>query len=443
MGLFFYNHVLPSSGAEAMVFLQKLRDRGQEGLDTLKLEVSRFHRTELSTFLTHVLPNTFDEDVLAIVYQTAPTIEKMGIDLVCEHFKLLYKMTNDGMVSQEFFEESAACLIQYYDSSRGLNLLADLSKVIKPADPKAAPANDFKSDKIDRAMTKHLRKVLPLLYDNNIFLRASDSLRRIDLPESLGVMLKNRIDAGDEGSAVKLASELFTSNRLSERYIEVCRREMGDDLLLSACVPYVSSDKAIGSVARMAPIIGESTFHTPEFLSRVRWSNSDTTTPEYVKKFQGLGFDEQAFPLLANHVCNNLGQAMRCKTNIQAYTMLPDIAKLARRLGKEVDALSAFIEGQRTLSGVGAEGSPAQIVAGIDLSQFDPEYTSSHSMANTILLDVVDAVGIEALHKVAPDVNGKFVAQYISAKGKDLSRKEVFRLFPQSKGSLLENDLGM
>lgn len=443
MGLFFYNHVLPSSGAEAMVFLQKLRDRGQEGLDTLRLEVSRFHRTELSTFLTHVLPNTFDEDVLAIVYQTAPTIEKMGIDMVCEHFKQLYKKTNDGLVTQEFFEESAACLIQYYDSSRGLNLLADLSKVIKPADPKTSPANEFQGDKIDRAMAKHLRKVLPLLYDNNIFLRASDSLRRIDVPESLGVMLKNRMDAGDEGSAVKLVSELFTANRLSERYIEVCRREMGDDLLLSGCVPYVSSDKAIGSVARMVPIFGEATFHTPEFLSRVRWSASDTVSPEYVKKFQALGFDEKTFPLLADHVCNNLAMAMRCKTNIQAYTMLPDITKLAKRLGREVEALSAFIEGQRNLSGKGPHATPAEIIAGIDVSQFHPEYTSSHAMANTILLDVVDAAGIQALHQVAPDVNGNFVSHYISAKGSEISRKDVFRLFPQSKGSMLENDLGM
>lgn len=441
-GLFFYNYVFPKSGAEGQAFLQKLKDRGEEGLETFSLEVSRFTRTEIAIFLEHVLPRTFDEDVLALFYQNAPTIEKMGLDMVTGYFELLYKNANNGTISQEFFEESAECLIKYYDSSRGLNLLAEFSKVIKPADANR-PAHALKSDRMDLAMAGHLSKTLPILYSNNIFLRSTDSLRRIELPESLGVLLKNRMDAGDSSSAMKLVGELFTRNCMSDRYIEVCRREVGDELLLQACVPYIFSDEGIKSVARLAPIFGEATFHTPEALNRVRWSHSENTAPEYVKKFQEMGFDEQKLPLLADHVCNNLPLAMRVKTNIKAFTMVPDIARLARRLGKGVEALSAFIEGQRDLSGKGPGASPAQILAGLEVSQFHPDWTPSHTMVSTILIDVVDAVGIDALKAIAPDVSGKFVANFISAKGNNLSRRDIFRLFPQAKAALLENDLGM
>ena len=441
-GLFFYNHVFPKSGAEGQAFLQKLKDRGNEGLETFSLEVSKFTRTEIGIFLEYVLPRTFDEDVLAIFYQDVPTIKKMGLDMVTGYFELLYKNANNGTVSQEFFEESAECLIKYYDASRGLNLLAEFSKVIKPADANR-PAHALKTDKVDLAMAGHLRSVLPILFSNNTFLRSTDSLRRIELPESLGVLLKNRIDAGDTKSVMGLVGELFTRNCMSDRYIEVCRREVGDQLFLQACVPYVFSDEGIKSVARLAPIFGEETFHTPAVISRIRWSRSDTTTPDYIKKFHEMGFDEKKLPLLAEHVCNNLPLAMRYKTNIKAFSIVPETALLANRLGKGAEALSAFIEGQRDLSGKGAGASPAQIIEGLDLGEFHPDFTMAHRMANTILLDVVDAVGIGALKAIAPDVSGKFVAQYISAKSNDLNRKEIFRLFPQAKGALLESDLGM
>lgn len=441
-GLFFYNYQFPKSGAEAQIFLQKLKDSGEEGLQTFSFEVSRLNRTDISLFLEHVLPRTFDEDVLALFYQNAPTIEKMGLDMVTGFFELLYKNANNGTVSQEFFEESAECLIKYYDASRGLNLLAEFSKVIKPADANR-PAHALKSDRIDRAMTGHLRKALPTLFSNNIFLRSADSLRRLELPESLGVILKHRMDAGDTGSAMKLVSELFTRNCMSDRYIEVCRREVGDELFLQACAPYALSDEGIKSVARLAPIFGEETFHTPETLSRVRWSNTDTTAPEYVKKFQEMGFDEKKLPILAEHICNNLSLAMRYKTNIAAYTLIPEITRLAKRLGKEVEALSAYIEGQRQRSLKGPEASYAQIISGLYLDPFHPDYSPSHSAAKAILLDSIDAAGIDALYTIAPDVSGAFVAEFVSAKGNDLNRKEVFRLFPQAKGSLLQNDLGM
>lgn len=444
MAKFFYNHVLPSNSIEANRFLESLRLRGQEGLDTLRDEISGFTDTELSQFLEHVLIQTFDENVMAMVYQTAPTIDKMSFGLVTDHFQHLYKSANSGLISQEFFEECAACLIKYYHSSRGLNLLADLSKIIEPNDKKSYQANDLITDKIDLAMVGHLKKSLPIMFSNNIFLRASDTLRRVDLPESLRVMVRHRLDDNDHDSAIKLTGELFHSNRLSDRYIEVLRQEMGDELFLQGCIPYALGSNGLHSIAKLAPIFGEETFHTKDFLDKVYWSKKDVRTPHHIQKFHEIGFDEQRLPLLAAHVEKNLALAMRFKSQvIKGLSIIPNTASLASRLGKGREALKAFLEGQKELSVGEREGSYADIIAGLDIGVNHPEYTMAHSISKTVLLDVVDAVGIEVLHEIVPDASGEFVSQYLAAKGPEISRKEVFRLFPQAKARVLENDLGM
>lgn len=444
MGLFFYNHVLPKNFIEADKFLKDLKERGKEGLDTLKKEFSNFTPTELSIFLERVLPRTNDEDVLAIVYQTAPTIQIMGIQLVTAHFAELYKKANDGLISQDFFEESAACLIKYYDSSRGLNLLANFSINIKPSENGSHPANTLITEKIDLAMAGHLKKVLPLLFDNNIFCRACDTLRRVELPESVRVLVRHRLENNDHESAIRLTGELFHSNRLSDRYIEVLREELGDEMFLQGCTPYAGGSDGLNSIAKLTPIFGEATFHTEEFLKGVYWPKKDVRTPHHIQKFHELGFDEKLFPILAEHVGKNLKLAMRFNPKvIKNFSLMPNTARLAKRLGMGNQALEAYIDGQRERSGVDRSASYAEILAGLDININNPNYTMGHSMAKAVLFDVIDAVGVKALRDIVPDIGGDLVSQYLAAKGPEMNRREVFRLFPQAKASVLEADLGM
>ena len=442
-GLFFYDHIVPTKAADVDKFLHALRLQGQDGLDTLGYELDRFLPTQLNAFLTNILSRTNDEDILKLVYQSPIVVRSMNYDLVTTHFDHIYKIANAGLISQEFFEDCASSLIENYDSRRGLNLLASFSKILKAAGSGSTPStHDLKSDSIDKAMASHLSKVLPLLYDNNIFLRASDSLHRLDLPASLGVMLKHRMEAGDEKSAAGLVSELFSRDRLSDGAIAVIRRELGDEAFLDCCAPYCLSDKGFFSVLKLAPIFGEEVFHTPQLLGRVRWRKDDLVYPDYIKHFHKIGFDEKRMPLLADHLLSNLGLAMRFQKNIAGFSTAPDVAKLAKRVGREVEAMAAFIEGQRDLSRLPANATSAQILVGIDVHPSHPDY-GNHGWVNAALLDVIDATGLEALQAVAPDCPGKLIAQYLEAKGSDRSRREVFKLFPQSKGYVLENDLGM
>jgi hypothetical protein len=451
MGLFFYNHIVPTKAPHVDAFLRSFDASGDDKYSTLAFELNRFMPNQILDFHEHIMPKILDERVLGLVYQSHAVIEKLSRDNVLQLWTSLYKRRNDEIISQAFFETSAAALIRHYDTARaGLNLLSVLSTVVKPVVDAPILANDLQTDQIDRAMVEHLRRVFPGRGEYKTFLDSSDTLRRIELPETLRVLLVDRIEAGYEPEALKLVSELFTAGRLSDRYIQVCREVVGDEAFLYACSTHPFHDESIRSVMKLAPIFGEEIFHTPQVLRQIRWDNDWKAAPPYILKFQQVGFDETALPILADFLCNNLDLAMGFRTDKKSATLLPDIARMATRMGKGSEALKSFVDFQIREFDAGDNRNPARLLSELRIRPGDTEisiHIEDNLLMQAITVDMFKAMvkmtGLEALRNVAPGARGEFIVDCLDEKTIQRNRREVFRIFPQTKAALLENDLGM
>lgn len=443
MAEFLSGGVIPTGKVRIESFLEKIENIADSEVTVLAGEIASLSQSKLLDFVTRILPQTGNEMLLSLVFKSPDVHKKMGLDRLEQYMDVLLCLNHSELISQEFFEECATSLLSGYENKRNLNFLPRLHVIYARSGNAQETVGRFKSPSFDLAMAKHLASVLPYGQSNNEFIRSWDSLKRVELPATLEVFLQAKMDVSVDNVVSHVVADLFAQDKLSESYIAVCRRVMGDALFLDACMPYMSEDRGIHSVAKLVPIFGEATFHTPSLFSDIRWSTTGDGLPAYVNKFHEFGFDEATLPLLASYVLDNLESATKFNSSQGRQDFIKNLARLAVRNGKGEEALRCYVNNINGLAYGKTQDSPSEVIDALCRSKRGQQATLSVEVAYKLLTEVIEIVGVESLHAIAPEVNDRFICELADRKGGGLSRKSIMTLFPQVKGRLLESDLGL
>lgn len=441
MQKFFLGGYVPNNVTDAQKFLRQLEDSGEEGVAAAAKEISQFHRTQVEDFLLNVLRFVRDERVLGLVYDNPGALQDMNHVLFMKLFNFIHERHLKSQIDPVFYESCAANLIRAYDiADRPVNLLAEMSPIYNVSRTSPEILHTFPGTQFDEAMAKHLAKVMT--DDPRVLRNAQNTLLKMELPATLQALLENRINTGHMAQVAVYLPEFFCQNKLTDKYLEVFRGVLGDDHVIQLCAPYIAQKQSIHSVVKLSAIFGEDKFHTPNLFRSLRWDGNEGVLPQYLTGFLLLDFDETKLPMLAEYLMANLPKATRVSQSKAGVGYVAEIAKLAVRLDRGPEVLEALVDNLRELTDLG-QSSPGAVINELVQLKCLPSLVSSTRRVISLLMDVVEIVGLKALHDLAPDVGSKVIGEFVDSRKSDLSEKQIIALFPQAKAHILGQALGL
>lgn len=434
---FFPGGVLPESADELYNFVEKAGKLTPDGLAILADEVKSLLPYQIERFCQTVLPMLSTESLLAVIFLSPEVIREMPGHTITKAFSTLYTKKYDCYIRKEFFEQSLQILATHSPGS--LSLLRDF---MGQHHDKGDRAEWFLSPDADRAFAKQIvaqsASGLPSQGDAR---KQWEGLCMFELPETLGAFIQAKIVTGEAAQLIGLIGEMAYKNVLSDKYIAVVRKIVGDDFFLRSCKNDLPKQHGLLSTLQLAGIYGEAAIHDEEFLKGLHWGpNSDV--PEYIKQFAKMYFSEQKLPLLANYVVSKMDCALKTPPDgARDIEFEVRFCDLAGRLGQGEKALHRVAQLVRPPDSDLRQ--PSRIFEEILEKQSAPAASRREQSAYSLAARAVGKLGLETLHKVAPDVSGRFVVDVLGGMQTELTTREIMKLFPQAKGDLLENDLGM
>lgn len=397
---------------------------------------------KLNDLASRILSASQDERLLKLFFKNPGVHRKMDIESLSHHFAVIRVMEGKGAISREIFEEMATSLVAGYASSYGESFLCRLSGIVAVATKGSSSVERFISPDFDLALSRHLASYDVAKQNDRQAMRSWDALKFIELPATLEVYLGS-MQAENPDSAAQLVADLVMLDKLPESYIAASRRVLGDELLVQVANSSKQRLSGIRSIAILVPVFGEAVFHSPGFLCELQKQLDVSEIPTYLTNFQSMSFDETRFPILADFLVQKMDLAININTQTKDMSFSVDLAGLASRKGRGLEVLKLNLNAVSDTLDLNAGDSATDKLNMAYRVGSGKTQTISRIMAYSHLRKVVARVGLECLHELSKDVRAGFVMDCIETHGMNLPKKEVMRLFPQIKGAILENDLGL
>lgn len=449
MSYFFPDSTVPTSYGPLEALLHKLSKLKNDQIKDLQLELDLLDGVKLHRLCHHVLSKTSNENVFKALGKSSVAIGAMSATVIGDYFELLVKCLESELVDEYLFEEVLASLIKNYSGSDGGCLLYPLANALRPIIPDNRYMEDTyfpEGDDLDEEMSRHLAKALNYtLAMSNEFEQVSSGLRRLELPKTLGVFVQNKINSDAYEYVSSLITNLFHADKLPFSYLSVLRGILGDGFIVESCLRGISSSTSLKTIKELSLVMGEGAFHTPEVLSSIVWHPESERQPSYIQQFRNLGFDEKRFPILADFVCKNFESVLRFSgKDYDDRGFIIDAVNLGARLGKVDLALDSLLRNIAKNVGSDRNESLSVIIKNLcrlnyDLSSVSMEPRRSYSL----LVDVFAEVGLQELQKLNSQAPSRFVMDIIAKSRIKYSGRELSIMFPQARGDILEDELGM
>jgi hypothetical protein len=427
--------------------LCQLERASPEEIALLTPQIEAFTESELIRFAENVIDFTKDENLLSMVYESPAVISRIGFSTVTKLYGQLYSLHQASMISPDGYQRLAASLISHYPNKRNLNLLKELQPIIASDDygrimPLHNPGAAF-----DEAMAKHVMDA-PCRSTEELF-KSWDSLRVVELPKSLEVFVRQMLADSEAEQVSNLVVEFFQQYRLPDSYIDVFRRVLGDDVFFGLCAKAnEGSGACLAAAAKIVPLAGEEIFHGPEFLAGIKSQIDGPNPSSYLRKFADFNCDESVFPILASFVLSNLPLVLKDSLTLLRLGSTMPVVRFAHRQGLGDQVLECAIESARVKICKGLQEDPhgmslAELVKGLTQSLFDPNPDAQLQAMYERLQDIVEVVGLETVKRVIPDVDYRFIQYFMDTRKTELGPHQMMRMFPQIRGAILEDELGL
>jgi hypothetical protein len=441
-------HIPPNRPAVAQFIEQYSAATDRERL-AVAMQVRHLAPDQLTDFCATVLSMAEDESLLSMVYLEPEVVGKITAESLRRCLLVLIRLQIHGQIKPEFFHQCGASLVTHCNQALKFNFLGELSVIISDFKPNADFFIQVPGTSFDQAVAAHFEEILQDFLTHDDFAHYAITLKLLNLPLTLEVLLKNRIANGEAEMVNQAVTLLFSKNKLSDGYIDVCRRVLGDDRFLAICksdLAHISSLRFIGtgsvrSVVKLSAIYGEDTFHSPEFFQNIFVEDGEGHVPGYIRQLNAIGFDTVDLPLLKAFIINNLDRLIFFKpsyTNELELTV--KLCGLAHQAGAGESALRVLLQRMGDLIGGEAHDDPPSVL--ID-GLMDAQPMTERSRGEALLQHVVEIVGLKTLQAVVPDVGIGFLTAFIDKKKPAMNEVEIIRLFPQMKAKLLEQSLGL
>lgn len=438
---FFAGGVVPT-GYKVEFFLNAVAKLAPQDEIYLAKAIAGLSPAKQKDLAQRILPTSNDDRLLKLFFKNPGVHRKMDINSLSDYFHTIRQMEFKGSITRDLFEDMATSLVTGYSSQYGESFLTRLSFAVTMATKGSSAVEKFNKPDFDVAMARHICSYEIAGQNSSQSMRSWDALKGMELPATLEVYLR-AMRAVKIDSASELVADLVMADRLPDSYIEVARRVLGDELLVQVANNSKHNLRGIRSIANLAPVFGEAEFHHPEFLEEMEDQLATGQIPDYLTKFHEIGFDDDRFPVLADFLVQHMNLAITFDPDQKDMRFSSDLVGLASRRGFGADALTMSLKALAPTLGSSADDSVTDVLNTAFSVSKSRTKTIARIQAYSHLLNVVSKVGLETLRELAPSVRYGLVMDVVEKRPVQMTNKELMRLFPQTKGAILENDLGL
>jgi hypothetical protein len=434
---------IPTCSRTAAAFISRFEQATPAEVSQVAERIADMTQSELTLFDYHVLPQCFDERLLTLLCESPEVMENTSFLRLSGVFSELFKKQNSLMLEQDVYDRLTASLIDLYPNTRRMNFLQAIGGIVIR---EGVASHSHKPGPLfDAALARHIEKAPS--HDFADYCRAMDSLRDVELPKTLAIFLRQLLANDERIHIITYVSELFQNNNLHESYIEVFKQELGADAFINICVKANDMQGCLPSVLKVIPLAGESAFHHREFIGGLRSYFNRNLPSYYLQEFVEQGMDEKKLPILSEFILENLKPLLGdwLKKEKLQYTI--GYARLAANNNHGVQALECVFEGLRAPLSWNMNSALGMTLTEMvnkltdkALDDFpEPKFYDMWAL----LPKVVEAIGFETLHRVAPTIDYRFIQHFMANIETPMSKTQIMKLFPHTKGPILEDELGL
>ena len=446
---------LPVAAEDWYAFLTRLEARSEVDTKVMLTEIKSLDLVALQDYCDRFIKLNSDPDLLLMVYTQPDVVGKMDEKLIHQNLGAAYHKLRSQVIDQPLFEKMITGLISGYTNHGGESFLPQLQFFLKA---KVGQYDEFPvGPMFDRAMADHVSsfKCQPSRQNDTHFNLSRLALARVHLPLTLEALIKQQMDILAMDGVVRMVREYFGDFKKHEGYIDVFRRVLGDDVFIDLCVRENNKKGCIATVVKLAPLFGETTFHNEAFFETLKRLDGKLHKSEYLADLKYFPNFEENLPILANYLLDNLESTLSQLADYGNQDYLRLVLGLAVRHSRGVEAYGYVIDATR------APVSDASLVHAFEVSREELVEAMAKNVQSSkthvsvqrawyILQSFTLDVGFETLHKVMPGVDAFFLANLFDQRrgsmedmGVTLNHRELIRLFPQIRGHLLEDALGL
>lgn len=438
---------IPLSRPEAAHFFSAFAGANEQQLSQVQRLLDALPAEMAAVMVDEVMPICFDERFLLMVCESNKFSMKLTTPHVASLLRNLISKAQSLLIDEDLHERLVSALVRGFGGADKDSLLPHIPGVIGvglPDDHQVVLGRTF-----DEALSAHVRNTP---YRSRDEIRLSwKALQAHELPLTLQTFSTQLIAGGDYGYIEIYINDAFRSDSFPDSYINLFRKTLGDDVVISLCAEaHRVFDVRFNSVQKIMTWAGEEPFHTERFLTSLqkglRGRGAGRTT--YLDGFAIAGADEGRFPILSSFVLQNMKSILREPRELTEIKYIVPVMGLAARSGKGSQALKLMMDGmmRRNLSTFidGLDDAKPDEVVRHMIQAVEGAMPKASVMAHwSLLLKSVEALGLETLRKVIPDVDGQFIQKFLESKETPLPKGEVLKMFPQAKRLVLESDLGL
>lgn len=438
---------IPLNRSDASRFFSAFAGATDQQLLHVQLLIDTLPAEMASTFVEEVMPICFDERFLSMVCESKRFSMKLTTPYVVSLLRNLTSKAQALLIDEDFHEKLASALLRGFGGADKDSLLPHIVGIVGasvPGDHQVKLGSTF-----DEALSIHVRNTP---YRSRDEIRLSwKALQAHELPSTLETFSAQLIAGGEYGYIEIYIVDAFKSDSFPSSYVDLFRRTLGEDVVISLCAEaHRVFDVPFSSVQKIMSWAGEQPFHTEKFLAAqqkaLRGKGAGRTA--YLDGFSIAGADEVRFPVFSSFALQNMKSILREPRELADNKYIVPVMTMAARCGKGRQALKFMMDGmmRRNLStfidGLD-DAKPDEVVQHMSQSVEGSMPRASVMAHWSLLLRTVEALGLETLKEVIPDVDGLFIQRFLESKETPLSKGVVLKMFPQAKRAVLENDLGL
>jgi hypothetical protein len=266
--------------------------------------------------------------------------------------------------------------------------------------------------------------------------KATTVLSFINLPKTLKFLCDSYSARGEEPLKIYLLSEMFSRNSLSKSYIEVFKSSMDIDVICETCANQNAKNIALLSAYNFIDEFGEVALFPQKIFDVHMSAMNDGSFPYYLHVMGYDDYDSDRLSLLSGFVLDNAATIYDVFTDDTSIEVKYGLLRIASAKNRVCDVLPYEIAHLRRLSRF-PEGNFT-----FQQTLFELEAAKTVYYWNAIRN--IDAIGLIEAEPFLRGINRKIFKDILDTV--DLSkvdRKELFKVYPSSKGLFLEDDLGL
>lgn len=449
----FFDEGVPHSRDQALVFFERYENASPADLIMLQSEFEFMSSEDICAVERFLLANPrTDGRLITLICDGLPKINDLDEEAISYLLFESYKCYAAGKYDQDTFEKNTIKLIDGYwpDTPRpklgfihgciNSGNLADTSGVKKATSLSASHA-------LDKSLADQLLRSFAIgdRYPTEIA-DMTASLESAILPLSLAALIDVLLSEANTLLVIDLFQRLVREDALDAAYIDVFASKIGHDFVIS-----VTRDTSFSSSVKSANNIygkyGESPFFDDEQKSIFDIMIDSGRAPSSLEMILSEYFDKDKFSKTSKYIVDNISGLYQCgiadkfrvglmnfgiENGASSKVLLCEISRIGKILNKSIGFDS---------SGLDANG----IISKIMVEFYDPagQYVEIEYLS---LMELLSKVGLDRAHNVLKDVDGRLISDFMRThidQSDRMLKKEILKLYPQAKGRVLEDDLGL